>query len=213
MLSKFTKYKKGFTRTPTLALRLPAHQRFWCAGLRAKPQLMPKLVRGFTFLETIVAIGILTIALASPLMLASSSIRAAGTARDKFIASYLASEAVEYLKNARDGNVIAGETNWLETIIDKCKIDGSNEGCMVDVTGSGIGASLLKCPQQCGSPIIKIKYEESSGLYQYQSGIDTKFTRIVEVEELVAGQEAKIIVTVSWDSYDLIIQDNIFNWR
>jgi len=194
---------KGFTPTPTLAWRLSA-------GFKS----MPKLVSGFTFLETIVAVGILTIALASPLMLASSSIRAAGAAKDKFIASFLASEAIEYIKNVRDNNALEGKSGdeWLDPLLSH----GQNSclpaegGCVVDVTKTGVGAAVASC----GSSCPPIKYDTADGLYQYQSGVDTKFTRIAEIEELTPNQEAKIIVTVSWDGGNsLVIQDNIFNWR
>ena len=195
---------KGFTPTPTLISLRKVFRR----------KTMPKLVSGFTFLETIVAVGILTIALASPLMLASSSIRAAGAAKDKFIASFLASEAIEYIKNVRDNNALEGKSGdeWLDPLLSH----GQNSclpaegGCVVDVTKTGVGAAVASC----GSSCPPIKYDTADGLYQYQSGVDTKFTRIAEIEELTPNQEAKIIVTVSWDGGNsLVIQDNIFNWR
>lgn len=157
---------------------------------------------GFTFIETLVAVGILTIALASPLMLASSSIRLAGLAKDKFIASYLAAEAVEYVKNVRDGNALDSEAeSWLDNL-GPCL--GPNS-CEIDVTKA--------VTRSCGAGCSKIKYDENSGLYQYDNGEETKFTRVAEIEELVQNQEAKITVTVSWDGNNLVIQDNIFNWR
>lgn len=167
--------------------------------------------RGFTFLETIVAIGILTIALASPLTLASSSIRAAGQAKDKFIASYLAAEAIEYVRNVRDTNALTG--GWLGPLLSRgvksCRTEDG--GCIIDVTQSETGAAVTNCGSKC----LKIKYDETSGLYQYNSGSDTKFIRTVKINELVKDQEAEITVTVSWDGggSSLIIQDNIFNWR
>ena len=60
--------------------------------------------RGFTLIETLVAIAILMIAIAGPLVVADKAYRAAIDARNQTIASNLAQETMEYLKNFKDNS-------------------------------------------------------------------------------------------------------------
>ena len=63
-------------------------------------------IRGFTLTETMIAITILTFAVAGPLFTASRSIIAADIARDQLTASYLAQEGIEYVRMMRDNAML-----------------------------------------------------------------------------------------------------------
>lgn len=72
--------------------------------------------KGFTLIETLVAITILMISIVGPLTIAQKSLMAATLAKDQVIASFLAQEVIEKIKNDRDlhlrsGNEIDG--TWL----------------------------------------------------------------------------------------------------
>src|SRR5688572_14888059 len=99
--------------------------------LEAKSQKL-KASQGFTFVETLVAIAILLMAIAAPLTLGSQGLAASRVARDQVIATYLAQEAIEYARNIRDGNTLAGNP-WLQGLED-C-ID---DICMLDVPAGRI---------------------------------------------------------------------------
>src|SRR6185436_5660312 len=60
--------------------------------------------KGFSIIETIVAIAILSVALAAPLTLAQRGLNSAVYARDQVAAFFLAQEAIEYVHNIRDNN-------------------------------------------------------------------------------------------------------------
>lgn len=62
---------------------------------------------GFTLIETMVAITIITLAIAGPLVIANSAIVAARISRDQLTASYLAQEGIEYVRAMRDDNYLA----------------------------------------------------------------------------------------------------------
>ena len=68
--------------------------------------------KGFTLIETLVAILILTTAIAGPLTIASRGLNAALIAKDQTTASYLAQDAIEYVRAVRDTNRLLGG-DWL----------------------------------------------------------------------------------------------------
>ncbi len=82
----------------------------------------PYAGRGFTIIETLVAISILVIALTGPLAIIAQALRSSYFARDQITAYYLAQEAVEYIRNARDKNgleaAIVGKAadEWLDGV-------------------------------------------------------------------------------------------------
>lgn len=57
---------------------------------------------GFTLIETLVAITIVTVAVSGAFFTANSSMVAASIARDQLTASYLAQEGIEYVRMMRD---------------------------------------------------------------------------------------------------------------
>src|SRR3989344_4014155 len=63
--------------------------------------------KAFTLLETLVAVTLLTVAIAGPFAVAERSFVAAAGARDQLIASYLAQEGVEYVRAMRDSTYLA----------------------------------------------------------------------------------------------------------
>jgi prepilin-type N-terminal cleavage/methylation domain-containing protein len=63
--------------------------------------------KGFTLVETLVAIGILSMAIAPALYTAYQSIIAVNFARDQMTASYLAQDAMDYLIAKKNQNIIA----------------------------------------------------------------------------------------------------------
>ncbi len=68
--------------------------------------------KGFTIVETLVAITVLMIAIAGPLVVASKGLFGASIAKNQMVASYLAQESMEVVKNTRDNNLYAG-SSWL----------------------------------------------------------------------------------------------------
>src|SRR4051812_30812476 len=63
--------------------------------------------RGFTLIETLVAIALLTIAIVAPMTLTTQSLAGAYYARDQVTAFFLAQEAIESVRSIRDNNVLS----------------------------------------------------------------------------------------------------------
>ncbi len=75
-------------------------------------QRLPAGRRGFTLIETLVAVMILATAIAGPLTLASRALNTSLIAKDQITAYYLAQDAIEYVRYARDTNRLQGG-DWL----------------------------------------------------------------------------------------------------
>ncbi len=62
--------------------------------------------RGFTLVETLVAISIFTIGILSLMSVLASGIANTNYAKEKMAASYLAQQGIEYVRNMRDNYVL-----------------------------------------------------------------------------------------------------------
>lgn len=71
--------------------------------------------KGFTLLEVLVSIVIITVGLAAALSLITVTISSAAISRDRLIAANLAQENLEVLRNIRDSNWLSQE-DWLTGI-------------------------------------------------------------------------------------------------
>ncbi len=165
--------------------------------------------RGFTFVETLVAITVLVMAVVGPMYLSSQGLRAARIARDQINANYLAQEGIEYIRYRRDNNVLAGST-WL-TGLELCKGDG----CTIDIWTDTIAPCTVgeECP---------ILMKENTGQYGYGDGstdewLQTKFTRWISVQETSPEKEALVSVTISWQDGMLnrqhTLTETLQNWQ
>ncbi|MAF59283.1 MAG: prepilin-type N-terminal cleavage/methylation domain-containing protein [Candidatus Pacebacteria bacterium] len=158
--------------------------------------------RGFTIIETIVAITVLVVSVAAPLTLAARGLSSAFFARDQITAFYLTQEAVEFIRNKRDENVL-GEDNWL------AEFPATNgDPFTIDVTDGDMDS--------CSGTCENLKFNTSTLLYNYNSGDTTRFTRTVSIN-LLNATEAEVIVTIAWTaglfSRTFSIQENILNWK
>lgn len=201
-MKKLTNFKinnplnaKRLESTPTIA-----------SGLNAQ--------EGFSLLETLVALAILTITMLGPMTLASSSIRSASLSHNNIIASFLAEEAAEVVRAKRDANVYEGLADWLD-VIKECKPPGEGDQCIVDVFASSPEKIIDKCAGECP----KIKYDNDNGTYQYNTGNDTPFKRIVYVDVISVNKEVKVYVIVEWQERFLSVpstielNESLFNWK
>lgn len=85
-----------------------------------------KYKRGFTIIESLVAISLLVISIAGPLSLAARGIGYSNYARDEITAFYLANEALDTIRYIRDTNTTRyGAIAWLD-------LPGSQGGKMLD---------------------------------------------------------------------------------
>ena len=157
-------------------------------------------------METIVAIFIISISLAGPLNFINTSLSAIRYASDQTTAFYLGQEAMEYVKNAVDTNILKGadSSRWIDSNNGSCSgncVDlgrclNSNNGCKIDTQLSSIDISNA---HNASNNLDPLKY--NNGLYQYSSGTDTSFYRTIYIEKRGGSgvdQEANIFVEMKW---------------
>lgn len=170
--------------------------------------------RGFTILETMVAIFILVLSITGPMVFSQSGLRTSFLARDQITAFFLAQDAIETIKNMRDDNGLDGE-NWLEDIY---ACDQNVSDCTVYIDTLSAEPSVRQCSGEC--PVLKVN---SSGQFGYNFNVgenyeDSRFKRVIHLKEIVDERELQIVVEVLWSSNvrignaRILVQENIFNW-
>jgi len=161
--------------------------------------------KGFTLIETLVAITVLMLAVTGPLVISQKGLSAAGYAKDQMTAYYLAQDAMEYVRNVRDTNSVRGVTgigdDWL-SVVSGTLLPCNNTTCTVDtVPLSGVlsaGCSLSVCSLK-KNDLGNFEFQYGHGF-----GISTQFSRTVKIEKPSGGPlasadiEAKVTVMVTW---------------
>jgi len=169
-----------------------------------------KFKKGFTLIETLVAITILSAAVAGPMVLAIKNVGTASVSQDQLVAFYLGQEVFEYARNVRDTNILSESSDWLGGL-DVCKTNG----CYIDVLNET--GPVTDCGT--GGCVNRLKFDKDTGKYNYASDEETIFIRTVKIENPVGtnSDEAKVNVSIKWTGkYGekiMNLQDNIFNWR
>jgi len=185
------------------------------------------LSKGFTLVETLVAISIFTVSLLGMMSVLGSSIANTSYAKQKMLATYLAQEGIEYVRNMRDTYILypanggwSGGNSFQSKLI-SCK-DGNNNAC-------GVNSSVLTTNSQfiiqCGSGTQCNLNVNTNGSYSinHSSGTDSGFVRKVWMTGAdglstvtSADEEVKIFSNVSWTqrsgNYSITFSENLFNW-
>ncbi len=181
---------------------------------------------GFTLVESLVAISILSMSIAATFTAVQSSLQNSSIAKDQTTAFYLAQEAVEFIKNRRDENALISlnesptVTKWLTGIsdvsADECWFGGggvNKKSCYIDVTAPTfpVDNTIQTCPGGVCPKLLK----DSNNLFGYVSGTPTIFTRSIQLTDIVTGREVEIKVIMSWTDRwgpkSFTITENIFN--
>ena len=166
--------------------------------------LYSKNNKGFTIIETLIAITILMISIAGPLTIAQKSLNAATYAKDQVTASFLAQEQMEKIKNDRDNKRLVGVTlfNWVNTSL---TIESQRPYC---VPGNGQG-------NDCTMKIVQIGNNAGTYIDQNGNGNPSKFKRYAEVKMGTSGVDAKVVVTVIWNTGTIVntvtLEDRLFD--
>lgn len=175
---------------------------------------MPQLKkRGFTLLETVVALGVILSAIAGPYSLAVTGIINAGASKNKLAAINLAQEGIELVRKIRDDNALLIAAGTLGT---NRWDDGITSG---DWEIDAVQGTLLP---YSGQPL---KFDPAIELYQLNSGTPSIFTRRVTIDNphapptlgIPASDQILVRSTVSWSDKTAVksvsLEEVIYNWQ
>lgn len=164
-------------------------------------EILPRFARtraraGEVLLESLVAITIVVVGLLGLFSMLTRSVSLTRVIADRHVASNLAAEGIEVVKNIIDGNVLKHKP-W-------------NSG-VDDGTYEVIYASQSLAPY-LGRNFL---YDAATGLYGYGAGTPTNFVRRIEIQR-VGSEEIKVNSIVSWltrggASFDINVEDHFLN--
>lgn len=152
---------------------------------------------GFTLVEALVTLVVLSIALGPSLILTTNVSNTTSIVRNNLIAANLAQEGIEVVRAIRD-------TNWfLGNAFDQGLANGTYRVQWNSDSLIALGSN----------PPIK----EDNGLYNYSTGSDTIFRRTISILKVNAG-EIRVISQVIWQEKggrdrSVMAESHLFNWK
>ena len=194
--------------------------------MNSTKKIFNKIKKGFTLLEVLVAVLLLSITVAALLTLVADSITSASYGKNELTATYMGQEALDYFRNARDTKLHQGATSatwndFLRGVNSKLApefgdpVGGidcySANGCELDVFGLN---SFNSEPyvQGCSLGCTEVKKATSSllgGMSYYTinsstNGTPTSFVRTIRLKQPTgtafnSGADVVLVeVTVTW---------------
>jgi type II secretory pathway pseudopilin PulG len=175
-----------------------------------------KLNNGFTLVETLIAILILTLSIGALLSLAAAGFYSVRYSRNQIVANNLLQESIEYIRNTRDTSFQQGGT-W---------VSWQNDILSVDVAGNSTGTGTDGCFSANGCYIdpyttdTKIKqcdntqcpfvlYYPDNSFYGYNATypfitnvtapFKTSFVRTIKIKPSIATPDQLVLTAnISW---------------
>lgn len=150
--------------------------------------------KGFTIIEVLVAMVILTVGAGGAFTLLSRTISFTSAVNGRLVATYLAQEGIEVVRNIRD-------TNWLEG-------EALNEGILDGDWKVDYTTTELVNPYD--GEFLKL----SGGIYQYGAGEDTTFQRNITITNITDGISIDVAVTwmIKGQDYGVESSTILYNW-
>ena len=185
--------------------------------------------RGFTLVETLVAISIFSMSILGLMSILASGISDTNYAKQKMTASYLAQEGIEYIRNMRDTYVLYdptdSQTGWISfnsKLTSAPALCSAGNGCYFDDRNLDYtnhsqqtwknNLIIIACVSSCPH----LFYDSNTGKYGYASGVSSGFTRKIQIIPTTSPDEIKVSSTVFWTqgsgNYNITFSENLFNW-
>jgi len=149
--------------------------------------------KGFTLIEIMIAVFIMTFGIVSIYSLIVSVIQMTTNSAERFIAGQLSREGIELVRNRRD-------QNWMQEAEFSLGLFSCSSGCERDFNDVDF--------INYGDRFLKIN---TNGFYNYDSGENTIFKRRVTITPQIDYLEVK--VEVLWKDSSFVVRENIYDWE
>ena len=168
------------------------------------------MTKGFTLLELLISIFVIVVAVVAAISLIQQTISFMSLSSSKLIASYLAQEGIEVVRNIRDGNWLQGQ-NW-----DYVDASGNFSGyCSSNPCRVSYGYNEQNPPINNSQTQLYIDGEGFYGYNQPDLTKQTKFTRKITIEDGLDPGSLKVSVSVTWQQMgpqEVKVQENLYSW-
>jgi prepilin-type N-terminal cleavage/methylation domain-containing protein len=155
-------------------------------------------VHGFTLIEALVSLAVLSVGLIPAFAQVTISFQVARSIRHNLSASMLAQEGIELVRGIRDDNWFAGVS--FDGGLDTC-----TAGCRIHYPEAFI------LPLADNAPLLI----DTQGRYQYMSGTETAYARRITIIQMDATH-LKIESEVTWNDRGelraVLVEDHLFDW-
>ncbi len=188
--------------------------------------------RGFTLIETLVAVLLLASAIAGPLTIASKGLSAALVAKDQITAFFLAQDAMEQVRFLRDSACLASGGGaggcaanvWLSSLSPCVSTDGV-ASCKLDSLGFSPANPVACDAASCSASTDVLHFDSTNNSFNYNQSAPLSTQRYVRVIQIqndpngTAPDEAVVTVKVSWSDIagvthaPIIVREDIFRWQ
>ncbi len=175
-----------------------------------------KYKKAFTLVEALIAISILMIAIASPMIITQKGLLDAELSKNEMTASFLAQDGIEAVKNIRDNVALnaangTAENSWLSdlsgcicTIGASCNDPSNSAHCNIDTTQQNLANAIYT--SNSANP-LEIERDASNNFTDFILGApaygysvkNSIFSRYINIATTINPDEAKINVEVKWN--------------
>jgi prepilin-type N-terminal cleavage/methylation domain-containing protein len=164
--------------------------------------IINKYSKGFTIIESLIALLVLSLSLAPIIAMTTLSSSIGQLIENNLVGSMLAQEGIEIIRAMRD-------TNWLNNQL----FDYGLVGTWLVESDTGPSKSPISASIN-DNPFLKT--DPDTNLYNYTTGDETIFKRLVTVTK-ISEKELKVISSVEYQNRfgakTITVEDHFFDWK
>ncbi|MEK7452622.1 MAG: prepilin-type N-terminal cleavage/methylation domain-containing protein [Patescibacteria group bacterium] len=166
--------------------------------------------RGFTIVESLVAITILTVGVSASIGAIMSSIQLVSKTENRTIAVGLAQEGVEIVRNMRDLNWIDGNTPWDLGLTDDILISGGFKTGCVEFDSVSFDVNCV-----VGTSYTMKLIDNAGNLYYGHDQLSpaTIFSRTITLTRISADEIVVRSLVACGVNCNISVEEHLFNWQ
>ncbi|TSC78817.1 MAG: Uncharacterized protein G01um101429_640 [Parcubacteria group bacterium Gr01-1014_29] len=169
--------------------------------------------KGFTLIETLVAILLLSLMLTGASALIQQALQASSKIKNDTTAVFLSQEAFELVRYQRDTNKLGGNP-WMDGLQPGPPC-GTANGCIARINSS-TGAVTFSACGGGGCPFLM--FDPTAKIYNYSGSQTTPYQRTIKIQSVGGpNPEVRVQVTMAWTtifgSRSYVWEENLLDWQ